>query len=247
MSYGSIYKISFPNGKHYIGLTTSLEQRTKEHKIKAKSRTNIYLYRAIRKYNMVDNIELIEIDTADTKDELCEKEIQYIQEYNSYYMNGNGYNMTYGGEGVNGYVFTEEVKQQMSEAMKKHYKNNPEARQQMSEAQKTRFEKPEARQQMSEALINRYKDNPEARQRASEIAKKRLENPEARRKILDGKGQNKPFDIFTKEGTFIKTFNYQFEAREYLQKEHHITSFIKISEVLSGKRSSSAGLVFKYK
>ena len=32
MSCGSIYKISFPNGKHYIGLTTSLEQRTKEHK-----------------------------------------------------------------------------------------------------------------------------------------------------------------------------------------------------------------------
>ena len=212
MSCGSIYKISFPNGKHYIGLTTSLEQRTKEHKKNAKSGSSKYLYKAIRKYNMVDNLELIEIDTADTKDELCEKEIQYIQEYNSYYMNGNGYNMTYGGEGTNGYVHTEEVKQRMSEA------------------QIAYFENPEARQRASEARIAYFENN-----------------PDAKRKMLDGRGQNKPFDIFTKAGAFIKTFNYQFEAREYLQKEHHITSTFNISKVLSGKRSSSAGFVFKYK
>ena len=35
----------------------------------------------------------------------------------------------------------------------------------------------------------------------------------------------------TTDGTFIKTFSYQFEAREYLQKEYDITSFIKISDV----------------
>jgi len=299
MSCGSIYKISFPNGKHYIGLTTSLEQRTKEHKKNAKSGSSKYLYKAIRKYNMVDNLELIEIDTADTKDELCEKEIQYIQEYNSYYMNGNGYNMTYGGEGTNGYVHTEEVKQRMSEAqiayfenpearqraseaqiayyennpdagkergerIRRHYENNPEARQKLSEAQIARFENPEARQKMSEARIAyfenpeakqrisetliAYFENPEARQRASEARIAYFENnPDAKRKMLDGRGQNKPFDIFTKEGAFIKTFNYQFEAREYLQKEHHITSTFNISKVLSGKRSSSAGFVFKYK
>ena len=265
MSCGSIYKISFPNGKHYIGLTTSLEQRTKEHKKNAKSGSSKYLYKAIRKYNMVDNLELIEIDTADTKDELCEKEIQYIQEYNSYYMNGNGYNMTYGGEGTNGYVHTEEVKQRMSEAQIAYFEN-PEARQRASEAQIAYYENnpdagkergerirrhyennPEARQKLSEAQIARF-ENPEARQKMSEARIAYFENnPDAKRKMLDGRGQNKPFDIFTKEGAFIKTFNYQFEAREYLQKEHHITSTFNISKVLSGKRSSSAGFVFKYK
>ncbi len=319
MSCGSIYKIPFPNGKNYIGLTTtSLEKRKREHKKCAKSRSNQCLYNAIRKYDMVDNFELIEIDTADTTDELCEKEIQYIQEYNSYYMNGNGYNMTYGGEGTSGYVFTEEdrqrtskrskkqfenpearqqaserskkqfenpeARQQASERSKKHYEDNPEARQQMSERIKTYYEdNPEARQQASERskkyfenpearikhseikkkyfednpdagtehserLKKYYENNPEARQQASEIKKTYYEdNPEARRKLSDGKGKNKPFDIFTMEGTFIKTFAYQFEAREYLQKEHHITSTISMSEVLSGKRKSSAGLVFKYK
>ena len=65
--------------------------------------------------------------------------------------------------------------------------------------------------------------------------------------MLDGKGQNKPFDVFTTDGIFIKTFTYQFEAREYLQKEHHITSYIKIGAVLSGNQKTSAGFVFKYK
>ena len=65
--------------------------------------------------------------------------------------------------------------------------------------------------------------------------------------MLNKRGKNKPFDVITTDGTFVKTFTYQMEAREYLQKEHNITSTIKISEVLTGTRNSSAGFVFKYK
>jgi hypothetical protein len=65
--------------------------------------------------------------------------------------------------------------------------------------------------------------------------------------MSDGKGKNKIFDVFTDDGTFIKTFTYQYEAREYLQKEHHIASTIKIGSVLNGDRKSSAGFVFRYK
>ena len=122
MSYGSIYKIQFPNGKHYIGQTkTSLEQRTKEHRSCAKNGDNKCLYNAMRKYDMVDNLILIEIDTADTREELCELEIGYIIEYNSYYMNERGYNMTYGGEGTNGYVYTEEDNKKKSERRKQYF------------------------------------------------------------------------------------------------------------------------------
>ena len=71
MPCGSIYKIQFPNGKHYIGLTTtSLEQRTKEHKRASKKGETKCLYNALRKYEMIDTLELIEIDTADTVEEL---------------------------------------------------------------------------------------------------------------------------------------------------------------------------------
>jgi hypothetical protein len=369
MYYGSIYKIVFPNGKHYIGLTTtSLEQRTKEHKYCAKNGDTKCLYNALRKYDMIDTLELIEIDIAETLEELREKEIGYIIEYNSYYMNRNGYNMTYGGDGINGYVFTEEdnrknserrkkyyednpearqqvsekstkqwenqeAREQMSEIKKKYFEENPEARQQMSEikkkyyenpeaiqknreaikkyyenpeaiqknreaqikyheenphagkehgermkkyyenpeaikkcsesqkkrfenpeeikkcseSQKKRFENPEARQQMSE-INKKYWENTEARLKHSERRKKYYdENPEARQKILDTMGKNKQFDVFTKDGKFIKTFTYQFEAKEYLQNEYNITSIISIGTVLEGKRNSSAGFVFKYK
>ena len=344
MTFGFIYKIVFPNGKHYIGLTsTSLEQRTKEHKKNAKNGDVYCIYNAIRKYEMVDTLELIEIDTADTIEELCAKEIKYIIDYNSYYINGYGYNMTLGGEGTNGYVYTEENKQKMSEARQKYFEENPDAgkqhsermkknyedpaaRQKNSEAQKKRFKNPEARKQLSEAQKKYYEDpaarqknsearqkyfeenpdagkqhgermkkyhedNPEARKQHSERKKKYFEdnpeagkqhseavkkyyedNPEARKelserkkkyfednpeagkqhserlkKVSDRKGKNKLFDIFTKDGTFIKTCTYQIEAIEYLKKEHHITSTINISAVLCGKRKSSAGFVFKYK
>jgi predicted GIY-YIG superfamily endonuclease len=136
MTYGFIYKIQFPNGKYYIGLTTtSLEKRQREHKSYAKNGDTKVLYNALRKYNMVDTFELIEIDKAVTLEELCEKEILYIQEYNSYYMNGNGYNMTLGGEGSNGYVYTEEDRQIISEAQKKRFEN-PEEKEKLSRGAK---------------------------------------------------------------------------------------------------------------
>ena len=371
MTVGFIYKIPFPNEKHYIGLTTnSLDQRTREHKSSAKNGDTRSLYKALRKHNMVDTFELIEIDTADTLEELCKKEIKYIIEYDSHYITGKGYNMTNGGEGTIGYIYTDEDRQKISEAQKKRFEipeeiqkiseaakkrfenpeeiqkmsnaqqirfENPEEREKLSEAQKKRFENPEARQKISEAakkrcenpeeiqkmsergikyhiehpearqehsermkqyyedhpeerekmsergvqyyqehpearqnmgetLKNYYKKNPDALQKMSErgikyhkehpeaakkqsesLKKRYKEHPEAVKKNLDAKGQNKPFDVFREDGTFIKTFNYQFDAREYLQKEHSITSTIKISEVLGGHRKSSAGFVFKYK
>ena len=353
MSYGSIYKIQFPNRKHYIGLTTtSLEQRKTEHKYCAKNTdTKCILYNALRKYDMIDTFELIEIDTADTLEELYKKEIHYILEYNSYYKNENGYNMTYGGDGTHGYIFTEEDNKKNSERMKKYYENNteakkkhseglkkyyenpesreknseklkkhyenPDAREKCSKAQKKRFENPEEGKHHSEKMkkhfenpesrikssesLKKYYQNPESREKSSKAQKKRFENPEstkknseamkkyyqehpeakeqigimkkkyyeehpeekeklsiihkkyyennteAKRKLSDGKGKNKPFDIFTLDGTFVKTFNYQFEAREFLQKEYNITTTINISDVLSGKGNYSAGFVFKYK
>jgi predicted GIY-YIG superfamily endonuclease len=302
MTCGYIYKIQFPNGKHYIGLTTnSLDQRKQEHKCRAKRGDTKILYNALRKYDMVDTFELIEIDTAETLEELGEKEIGYILMYNSYYLNETGYNMTYGGEGNFGYVHTEEnniknsermkkyhkdnpnagkengekikkdyednpeLRKQASERTKKYFENNPEAAQKMSELKKKYHEdNPEAAQKMSEIKKKYHEDNPEAAQKMSEIKKKYHEdNPEAAQKMsermkqnykpelikkkLDTQGKNKPFDVFTADGTLIKTFNYKFEARKYLQKEHNIISTINICDVLSGRLKSSAGFVFKYK
>jgi hypothetical protein len=319
MSYGYIYKIPFPNGKCYIGLTTrTLEDRRKEHRRCAKANDTKLLYKALIKYDMIDTFQMTVIDTAETLQELCEKEIAHIEMHNSHYISGNGYNMTDGGEGTTGYEYTEEDKEKMSEAQKKYFedpearqklseihkkrfKDNPEARQKCSETTKKYFEAPEARQKQSEAIKKYYKDNPEAgkahgdymkkyyednpeaRQQMSEAKKKYFEDPEAiqknseakkkyfkdnpeagqqmseakkkyfkdhpelRKKILDSKGKNKQFDVFKKDGTYIKSFDYQFEAMEYLQKTYDIKTKIKIGEVLKGTRNSSHGFTFKYK
>lgn len=283
--YGYIYKIVFPNGKHYIGLTTtSLERRKSGHRKCAKGNDTRILYNALRKYRMEDTFELIEIDIAYTKEELCEKEIGYILLYKSFDKE-YGYNMTYGGEGTNGYVLTEKqreknseskkkyyretpgAKEKNSDTIKKYYRETPGAREKNSESKKKYYrETPGAREKQSEAIKKyyretpgakekqrqaqrkHYKDNPRARQYRSEETKKYyFNNRQAREKLLDGRGKNKQFDIYTRDGTFIKSFTYQIDAIEYLQREHNITSTINICQVLNGKRKSSAGFVFKYK
>ena len=101
---------------------------------------------------------------------------------------------------------------------------------------------------MSAVKKKYYEDNPEARKKNSESKKKYYEdNPEAKYIKLDTQGANKPFDVFTIDGTFVKIFTYQIDAREYLKNQYNIQSEIKISSVLSGKRKSSAGFIFKYK
>ena len=138
-----------------------------------------------------------------------------------------------------------EAREKQSEKIKKYYENNPESKEQMSKIKKIYYENPESIKKCSEAQKKRF-ENPEAREEMSKIQKKYYENnPEARRK--SSKGQHNPFDVFTKDGIFIKTFSYQFEAKEYLQKEYNITSTFNISRVLSGSNKSSAGFVFKYK
>jgi group I intron endonuclease len=205
-TFGCIYKIQFPNGKNYIGLTTSLERRTKQHKNCVKNGDIKLIYKALRKYEMVDSFELIEIDTATTLVELHKKEIEYIQTYKSHYVDGCGYNMTRGGEGVNGYLHTDDDKQKISEAVNKHYVEHPESRQKMSEIsiryhennpeaakeQSIRIKKyfeesPNAREKCSESQIKRFK-NPAEREKYSENSKKQWENPDTIRKIADGKG-----------------------------------------------------------
>ena len=263
--YGYIYKIEFPNGKVYIGLTTtSLKQRKSGHRNCAKRNINRPLYNALRRYTMEDTFELMEIDTADTEEELCRKEIMYISKYNSFDIK-YGYNMTLGGEGPNGWVPSQEQRQNMSEAQKKYWENSevrerrsevrkkyfretPGAREKLNEVGKKYWENPGAREKNSEALKKHYEDNPEAKLKMSEIKKAyNKEHPEAAKNRLDTMGKNKPFDVFTIDGTFIKSFTYQIDAIEYLQREHNITGTIQVCTVLNGKRKSCLGFAFIYK
>ena len=87
-----IYKITNKvNGKVYIGQSDNIERRWKNHKKDAFwSNGHVYnypLYRAMRKYGL-DNF-LFEILEECKKEELNQKEVSYIAQYDSFH---NGYN-----------------------------------------------------------------------------------------------------------------------------------------------------------
>lgn len=113
-----IYKVTnLINGKTYIGLTTkSLEQRKSEHIYKAFNQNgNPVIHRALRKYGE-NSFTWEVIDTAETQEELSEKEIYWIKFHESF--GANGYNLTHGGEGSLGYKHTPESRAKMSISQK---------------------------------------------------------------------------------------------------------------------------------
>ena len=87
----TIYLLSFPNEKHYVGRTkNTLNQRLTEHKTRATKGYQHPLYYAINKYGW-ENIIKTQLYTAETEEELILKELEFIKYYNSLY---NGYNLT---------------------------------------------------------------------------------------------------------------------------------------------------------
>lgn len=88
-----IYKINFPNGKYYIGLSRDIKRRMWEHNNPSKAITPCDL--AIRKYGKITEIEILEL--VENEEYLGSREQYWI----SYYKSNEkqyGYNLTIGGE-----------------------------------------------------------------------------------------------------------------------------------------------------
>lgn len=73
----TIYKISFPNGKVYIGQTYHYHQRIKEH-LNEMKHSDYKLYRAMRKYNINENNFSIVEENILTQNDADNKEIYYM-------------------------------------------------------------------------------------------------------------------------------------------------------------------------
>lgn len=104
------------NNKIYIGQTVrDLETRLKEHRRNKKC----IMHRVFNKYGY-ENFTVDIIDTAETLDELNNKEIYWINYYDSSNKD-KGYNLCEGGGNTKGYHHSEESKQLMSEHQKRKY------------------------------------------------------------------------------------------------------------------------------
>ena len=106
-------------GKAYIGQTVRpLKVRVYWHKYSAKNGHVSFIHRAINKYG-IDAFECEQIDTAESKKELNEKEKFWIKELNT--LAPAGYNFTPGGTGgatMAGRKHSPETIKKMSEAHK---------------------------------------------------------------------------------------------------------------------------------
>jgi len=95
-----VYKITNNvNGHGYIGITQcALAKRWREHLCAARTGSEKRLYRAMRKYG-TDNFKIEVIRHAESFEELQRFECELIIEHNTHAKNGQGYNLTAGGEG----------------------------------------------------------------------------------------------------------------------------------------------------
>jgi len=110
--YKSTNKIT---GKIYIGQTTkNLEQRIKGHIKESKIDSNRPFMLSINEYGE-DNFTFETIDSANNLDELNDKEVYWINFYNS--VSPNGYNVTGGGQGKK-MKTTKELSRIISEGLK---------------------------------------------------------------------------------------------------------------------------------
>jgi len=111
------------NGKKYVGITKgTIERRFKRHieiaKYKEKKQ---HLHKAMIKYG-VENFIVYELDVANYKEELFQKEKNWIKKLDT---KNNGYNETDGGEGTWGWKPSPEKQKILNEKQKQRYIENP--------------------------------------------------------------------------------------------------------------------------
>jgi group I intron endonuclease len=115
--YGIIYKATGPGGKVYVGQTTySLKKRRSNHKFMSLKGDHRNVFQIALLDEGFDNFTWEQIDTAETAEELNNKEMEWIAFYKANDPQ-YGYNISKGGPGT-GYSPSEKTRKKVSEALK---------------------------------------------------------------------------------------------------------------------------------
>lgn len=168
------------NGKVYIGYThKSLEKRIIEHKSCSKKGSHYLLHKAIQKYGSDAFSWEVIFESQDKKYALEEMETFFIKENNSYFENGCGYNMTYGGQGgMTDKKHSEETKNKLKIARNNRHvepmlgkKHSDEAKQKMSLVRFNNPEKVTQAQYAGKKSAEKRKNNPDYKAQQSKRIK----------------------------------------------------------------------------
>lgn len=234
---GVVYLITFPNGKKYVGITsTSFKERKASH-LSHMNTSTLAVHQALKKFKGQEEWKVI--GRADSWEELTALEIKMIEEHQSY-IKRNGYNLTLGGDGTVGFEHSDKHKQRNSKAKTEYYANE------------------ENRKRTSEATLLAHRMNPAQAQEHSDFQKQRFTDPTERERVADGMRrflsdeQNlrvhsiqrgaKPFLVHTVDGDFVGEWLTQHSCASELG-----LSVGHINHCLHGKRKSHKGYKFHYK
>lgn len=191
MRTGVAYKLTFPNGKVYVGITReTLKRRVQRHISYARAGKCFALSAAIRKHG--EDSFVAEVVGYGTWDELKEIEIRLIAEYRA--QGVGGYNMTGGGDGSLGVPVSDVVREKIAASLKGRTLS-AEHRRRVGQAQHGKSIPDATKQKMRQAAIARCIRSPMSDEQKQKISaslsgrkqsKEHVEKRVAARKISTG-------------------------------------------------------------
>lgn len=188
MRIGIAYKLTFPNGKVYIGITReTLAQRVRRHVAYARAGRQYALSAAIRKYG--EDSFSSEIVASGSWEELKRIEVQLIAKYDS--LRHGGYNMTGGGEGSLGVSVSESTKQKISKTLAGRQLSDVH-RKRVGDAQRGKRISEQTKQKMREAAAKRCSTpmSDEQKEKISAALRGKKRSPEVMAKIWESRRAN---------------------------------------------------------
>jgi group I intron endonuclease len=154
MAYVIYIATNLVNDQSYIGFTENLKERINQHSeksyIKSDRAYHHYFHRAIRKYKLETFEWKILYQSNDKEFTHKIMERYFIKLLKTHYIDGYGYNMTYGGEGTHGLNHSKETREKMSKS-RIGTKPSDETRKKQSEWQLGRKLPESTREKMSAA------------------------------------------------------------------------------------------------
>jgi len=215
--YGCIYKITnLMNGKCYIGQTTKNDyfKYINDHFNNALcgEQYRKYFYCAIRKYGK-KNFKIEILGFCYLRKELKEAEIESIWVFRSFGSDGDnfdkiyGYNLTKGGEGTNGYKWTEEsrIRNSIAQTGKKRSKEEIEKRKNLIVTEKTKIK-------LSESGKKSHEQNPKRAKQQGVKVSGSLNGRYNKGYLTKGELNGKYIKI--DENKLIELYNLQFNCNQ---------------------------------
>lgn len=192
------------NGKCYIGITS---KRPEVRWAKGVGyQQNKYFWNAIQKYGW-DGFDHEILLVGLSREEACSKEIELIGQYGSYMP--NGYNLTIGGEGSNGWKMTAEQRAKIS-ARNKGKKRPPEIGEMIRRRSLGKKASPETKAKMSAVRKGKYHTE-ETKQKLSKIMKDKGGFPQV---AIDAAAEKhkRPVAQYSLDDEFIRVWSSAMDA-----------------------------------